>query len=225
MFAAILFSSTLQEGLNDLIERLGSDRVEERDEATRRLKERGPAALPELSLRAADPDPEVRARVRRLCLVIEIRGALGPKILERMPGIDERLAEGDWTQALDAAGTLRSPPLNPEEVRALYLQASAAARKAGQAEDFCRRLPALILSGTLVADEQVRAPVELSVRCFGHSVGVPVDVRWTRAIRLAVIGDRALREGDVLPEFNAEVHRIWPHGVELRPLDDWPRSP
>jgi len=34
-----------------------------------------------------------------------------------------------------------------------------------------------------------------------------------------VIGDRAYREGDALPEFNVRVHRIHTQKAEFRPLE------
>lgn len=220
LFAAILLAGASQEGIDDLLRRLGSDRVEEREAAMRELGKLGPAVLPHLSHRVSDPDPEVRARARHLRLLIGIRGTLGAKLLERFPGIDERLARGEWREALDTARILP-----PAQSRALLLQASAAARRVGEAEEFCRRLPTLTLSGTTIAEDPVLVPVDVTVRCFGHEIGATVDVRWIRAIRRAVIAERVCQEGDVLPEFNAKVHRIWAHGMELRPLLEPPSSP
>jgi hypothetical protein len=222
LIAAALLSAISQDGIDGLIDRLGSDRIEEREAAARALGELGPAVLPHLSLRESDPDPEVRARARHLRLVIGIRGTLGAGLLERFPGIDERLARGEWREAQDAA---RSAGLDPAEIRSLIDLASGAARRTGQEEEFLRRFPKPLVSGTTIAEEPVRAPVDASVRCFGHTIGIPTEVRWTRSIRVAVIGDRACREGDLLPEFNARVHRIWAHGVELRPLDRPPKPP
>lgn len=84
----------------DLVEKLRSDKVEERDEAETKLKELGRAALPELEKAAKSADPELAARARRLLQVIPVRVRLTPRLLKRFPGLDERLSAADdpaWT--------------------------------------------------------------------------------------------------------------------------------
>lgn len=53
------------------IEKLRSESVEEREEASRRIRAAGLPAAPALRAAAEDPDPEVRARVRALLEELE----------------------------------------------------------------------------------------------------------------------------------------------------------
>ena len=87
----------------DLIEKLRSDKVEVREEAARKLKEMGKAALPELEKATMDNDSEVAGRALILLKAINARELLGPAIPKAMPGIDGRLASGEahsWTDAM-----------------------------------------------------------------------------------------------------------------------------
>jgi hypothetical protein len=60
------------------IDKLRSDKVEEREEAARKLKEMGKAALPELQKARGDKDPEVASRARYLAQVAALREKLSP---------------------------------------------------------------------------------------------------------------------------------------------------
>src|SRR6476646_8421631 len=85
-----------------LIEKLRSGRVEERVQATERLKEMGKAALPELEKAREDKDPEVAKRVLHLIQVAALREKLSPNLLKFNPRLEDRLAEGGhaWTEVL-----------------------------------------------------------------------------------------------------------------------------
>jgi len=65
----------------ELIQKLQSDKAGERDDAGRKLKELGDAAIPELESASKGKDPEVAARARALLRAIEIRRKLTPKLL------------------------------------------------------------------------------------------------------------------------------------------------
>jgi len=83
-----------------LVEKLRSERIEEREEAERKLRALGPGAVSELEKAGRGADPEVAGRARRLLGVIEISGKLTPRFRRMNPGIEEKLALGEdheWT--------------------------------------------------------------------------------------------------------------------------------
>src|SRR2546422_8927617 len=87
----------------ELVGQLRSESFDERQEATRKLKVLGRAALPELEKAAKDPDAEVAERARNLLRVIPVREVLSTRFSEVIPGVEERLAFGDehtWTKVL-----------------------------------------------------------------------------------------------------------------------------
>lgn len=101
-WGAFLFTLASQDPAG-LVERLRSETIEEREEAYRKLKELGPRARKELEAAAKSPDAELSARAKILLRVIELRESLSPKLLEAVPGVEDRLAQGDdaaWTQVL-----------------------------------------------------------------------------------------------------------------------------
>jgi hypothetical protein len=55
------------------VKQLGSDRFEEREEASRRLEEIGGAALPALEKAAGSEDAEIRGRAARLATLVQSR--------------------------------------------------------------------------------------------------------------------------------------------------------
>jgi HEAT repeat protein len=126
VFAILLLA--LQNDPASLVEKLRSDRVEEREDATRRLKALGRAAAPALEKAAKDRDAEVAARARQLLRVLELRETLPAKLREALPGVEDRLAAGDdhaWTEAFLEANEL---DLGPEELRPLLRPAFRGAR-------------------------------------------------------------------------------------------------
>lgn len=117
------------------VEKLGSDSLEEREEATRALKALGKPALPALEKAAKSSDLEVAARAERLLRVIPFAEHLTDRVLSLMPGVEDRLRVGDdhtWTRVfLDAVAVtgLQAGDLDPMVAKAFAgVQSGAEAR-------------------------------------------------------------------------------------------------
>ena len=115
----------------ELIQKLQSDKAGERDDAGRKLKELGDAAIPELESASKGKDPEVAARARALLRAIEIRRKLTPKLLQAIPGVEDRLAAGQWTAVFLKAAALH-PSLGTEDVELLAVPALKQALEASE---------------------------------------------------------------------------------------------
>lgn len=119
----------------ELAEKLGSERIELREEASRRLIELGDAALPALKKLAGDPDAEKAARARRLLDHLGVLGGLSPEFRKARPGIERRLTlDGDhsWTEEfLAAVGPSRSA-LRKEDLELLVTRALRGAQSADE---------------------------------------------------------------------------------------------
>jgi HEAT repeat protein len=90
----------------ELVEALGSERIEDREEASRKLKELGRAAFPELERAAKRADREIAARAALLIRCITIKEQLPPDLMKAAPGLEDRLAAGEphtWTEVFMAA--------------------------------------------------------------------------------------------------------------------------
>ena len=108
----------------ELIEKLRSDQIEERDEAARKLKELGKPALRDLDQATKDKDPEVASRARQLIRVIRGVDQLTPSLTKLFPELEVRLGAGtdqDWTVAFLAALNvgLKKEDLEPLAARAV----------------------------------------------------------------------------------------------------------
>ena len=78
LFGALsMFAQDSSKEIQVWIQKLRSDRIEEREQATQELKKLGTAALPELEKVAADKDDEVAARARILLRTIRLKDMLG----------------------------------------------------------------------------------------------------------------------------------------------------
>lgn len=100
----------------ELVERLRSETVEERDEAEKRLKSLGRAAGADLERAARDGDQEVSGRAKRLLRILELRETLPPAFLKEFPGAEERLATGlhEWTKTfVEATRWQETRPAHP----------------------------------------------------------------------------------------------------------------
>jgi HEAT repeat protein len=87
----------------ELVDRLRSEKVEDRDDAASKLKALGKAAIPELEKASKDPDADLRILALQLLRVIELQDRLSPELRKAFPGLEERLATGDdqvWAQTL-----------------------------------------------------------------------------------------------------------------------------
>jgi len=118
----------------DLIEKLGSDRVERREEAFRELRRLSLEARPELDRAAADPDPEVAAKVREVLRIFELRSRISARLRAAVPGVEDRLAAGAWVGVLLEAADpeRRRGPVEREDLE--FLAGPALARAAGREE-------------------------------------------------------------------------------------------
>jgi hypothetical protein len=121
-----------------LVEKLGSDSLEEREEATRALKTLGKPALPALERAAKSPDLEVAARAERLLRVIPFAEHLTDRVLALMPGVEDRLRMGDghtWTEVyLDS---LAIEGLSSGDFGAMIAKALDGARSSGEIRRIC----------------------------------------------------------------------------------------
>ncbi len=79
----------------ELVEKLRSDTIDEREQASLRLEELGRPAVPFLERAARDPDEEVARRARELLLRIPAREHLTPAVIRTVPGSVDRVARGD----------------------------------------------------------------------------------------------------------------------------------
>ncbi len=104
-FLLLLLALETQADPADLIQKLGSPRGEERDEAHRKLKALGKAALPRLREAARSGDSEISTRAKRLIRILEVKDSLPPALLTFSAGIDEKLASDphEWTTLFLAA--------------------------------------------------------------------------------------------------------------------------
>lgn len=89
--------------VRELVEKLRSENVGERESASQRLVELGGDAVSELSKASKDSDPEVAARAGIVLRAIEVVPRLTPNIMKVLRGTEMRLARGDahtWTEIL-----------------------------------------------------------------------------------------------------------------------------
>lgn len=140
MTLLLLLSS--QDDAGALVERLRAETVELREEAALKLKALGAPALPALDKVSKDEDAEVAARATHLARVIRTMQLLTPNLIQRMPGIEERLAKGDdheWTRALLAADAYRNAPegIGRADLDALIVRAFQGAKTLEERKDLC----------------------------------------------------------------------------------------
>lgn len=143
----------------ELVERLRSDAVAQREEAARQLLEIGAPAIPELEKAARSDDPALATLGGDLLREVNILKSLTPNLRKAIPGIRDRLAFGGahaWTEtflqatAADGKGARKHPALTREDVEILAMRALLSAEPgAERAQVLCRvkdwkvRVPAL----------------------------------------------------------------------------------
>lgn len=96
--ALVLLQAAGDDVIRDLVERLGSDKIEARNEALQRLEKIGRAAVPALTKATGDPDVEISSRARAALDRLTIREFLTPALLQNVPGIEIRLLRGEWRE-------------------------------------------------------------------------------------------------------------------------------
>ena len=98
----------VQDDPASLVEQLGAERIEERDEAQAKLKALGDKAVPVLEKAAFASNLETAVRAKHLLKVIPLMKELTENLRKALPGVEERLASGDkhlWTKVfLEATG-------------------------------------------------------------------------------------------------------------------------
>lgn len=105
LFAALVLFFT-QGDPAALIEKLGAEGVEERDDAARKLRALGKGAVRELRRALKHEDAEIAARAREV-----LRDLFTPRLREALPDVEKRLdVDGDhaWTEAFLEIAGLRS---------------------------------------------------------------------------------------------------------------------
>lgn len=102
----------------EFVEKLRSDNIEERQEAARKLKELGRAAVPEVQRVAQAEDSEVALRAGEILHWVKIDTALAPALKRAIPDAVDRLAQGqgyDWTKLLVQALAIKHGLSTPIE--------------------------------------------------------------------------------------------------------------
>ena len=92
LFLAVLMVCAQEEAL---IKKLGSDVIEEREKAARKLEALGQGAVPALTKAAASDDGEISGRAAYLLRLIRINGLVEGPVREDNPGLAARLALDD----------------------------------------------------------------------------------------------------------------------------------
>ena len=118
---------------HELVERLRSDKIDEREEAARALRAMGRPAFAAVEKALRDPDAEVAARAAQIFPILKLAHRLSPRLIRDLPRELERVAEGKpyaWTEAFVEAtsepeGKRRHPGLTTEDLLALARPALA----------------------------------------------------------------------------------------------------
>ncbi len=116
----ILLSLFLVQGL---VDRLGSDRIEDREQAEADLEALGMEAIPELERASASADPEVASRARRLALLIPYRRILTPAVRKVLPRIEEGILRGEKPRWAEVFQALEAAPLEAGELEQIVVPA------------------------------------------------------------------------------------------------------
>src|SRR5437868_13755539 len=101
-----LLCLALQDGARELVEKLRSDTIAERETAMRRLRELGKEAAPELEKAAKDPDAEVARRAGVVLRCLALQDSPSPALRKAVPASEVLPAArrtAPWTGALRRA--------------------------------------------------------------------------------------------------------------------------
>ena len=220
LFGATLLASfqESQEGIQRLIEQLGSEEISVREEAELKLKAIGENAEPGLKKAAEGKDPELSARALRLLRRIQIIRRLTPTFIQVRPEVIDRLASGDdlaWTtvllevQSSDPSGRPRYLKLRRLDLEPLLAEAFKGANSSKLKSDLCsfcldwRIRAAIPQIGKLLADRDVEVrqsaayvlgqfeAVEFTANIAGLLKDPAPAMRAQAATSLAALGARA----------------------------------
>jgi HEAT repeat protein len=234
------------ETIRGLVEKLRSERIEERDEAMRSLRRLGAAAVPHLEKAAGDKDTEVAGRARQILRILEALRHLTPNLLKAFPGAEDRLAAGgphSWTELLTQAAARLNKDLKSDDLEPLIPSAFQEVRTPGELSAFANAVAgahksALTEVAKLLshpeAEMRKAAIVVLGDYSFRPAVGpmIPLlsdpdsGVRSHAALRLAHLGAREAVHGIVRLLKDAEEEVCWAAVAALAELEEretWPR--
>jgi HEAT repeat protein len=182
------------------VERLRSDRAEERDEAERRLRDLGVAALSHLRRATVDRDDEVARRASRLVQILETLQALGPNVSKKIPKVDSLLGGADghgWTEVFLKAHLV--PGVSKEALEKLAPRALLGIRDIPEAADAISKL----LEGSrrkegvgdeihavlcIVAERDLQSVVPTLLTWLSH------PSTWARELAALTLGHLGVRE-------------------------------
>src|SRR6185295_1708247 len=175
-----------QSQARELIEKLGSEKIEERDQATAKLKELGEKARAELEAASGHKDPEVVDRSRRLLRLLDIRKSVSPAVRKVLPGVEERLAAQGahaWTELLlELLDQDKYPGLEKADLEFLAAPAVAGSRSPEEKSELCR----------LVSQQGFRSAIPELIKCL--------NVSQDELRRNAVYGLGTLGAKEAIPE-------------------------
>jgi len=198
-----------------LVEKLRSDVFAEREEATRKLKELGNVARPDLEKAARDKDLEVSQRAKAVLRILDTRAKLTANLIRSVPGIEERLSGLDghaWTDVL--LGAIETRGLAGPDLDALAGDALRGASGGQERKDVATRYLERrielegsrdrmleILKTFNAADADDRRLLAWAIGAFGIKEGIPDVLKLThdddpkvRAAAVCAAGKLGARE-------------------------------
>src|SRR5436190_880670 len=177
LFGALsLFAQDSSKEIQVWIQKLRSDRIEEREQATQELKKLGTAALPELEKVAADKDDEVAARARILLRTIRLKDMLGIELKD----IDNLPRANEFCTLV-----LHPRHVSPRTVQAVLINLVSFPQNCLSVED----------SGTLVLSDYA------SVLRKCAEIVKEVDVLRSFRVSIAILEGRSAKEASVPEPF------------------------
>jgi HEAT repeat protein len=200
--------------VRELIERLKSERAEDREAATRKLRSLGAEAAPELKKAAESGDAELASRAKYLLKVIRVSSELTPLFNHLVPDAADRVAGGDehtWTEILlglsvpTDEGKVPYERLGETDLRGPLEQAFRGARTVPERSRLCRIVAdrrVLPLTGAIVAllgDPSLREEaLETLARVAPDADERTPDLDEPREFRIAVNAVARMQAADAL---------------------------
>src|SRR3954470_17603683 len=97
--ALVLLQASPEDVIRGLVDDLGSDKIQVRNDALQKLETIGRNAVPALTRASRDPDVEISSRARAALDRMVIRENLTPSLQKYVPGLEGRLLTGAWCPA------------------------------------------------------------------------------------------------------------------------------